>query len=349
MSGGVWRIIYSVLGAFFLTLAPVAAQEPLAPFAPVSPISRRIDYDRAKALLGKRLFFEPLLSKNKDLSCAACHIPEAGGAGPRSPSGGSGGQRPPVDIPSVYNVGLNAYWLWSGRAETLRQAVAAMFANTWAMAMSPHEVEGRLAAVPAYRRSFRKAYGKDRVDYEGVLEALVEFLRSLVTPDSRFDRFLRGEGGLSPVETRGYHLFKELGCVSCHNGANLGGNSLQPHALLTAVLQDRWDGPGGGAKCDFPASRHELLRVPSLRNAALTAPYFHDGEAASLDAAIAKVARQNLGIALPPAERRALAAFIRALTGRLPDLLAVAADDSAETVFRTARTSPSSAALEARP
>ena len=240
---------------------------------PIEPLPRSVSYDRQKALLGKALFTDPLLSKDKSVACVNCHSFEHGGADPRRVSVGVGNQRGNIQSPTVFNARFNFRQFWNGRAASLEEQAEGPIHNPVEMAMDADIVEQRLNANRYYRDRFFRVYGDGSVTYERVIDAIVEFEKALVTPDSPFDRYLRGEAQLPPQALEGYRLFKELGCITCHNGINIGSNSFQKMGLMRPYVHD--DSYPDRYALTKRERHKNVFKVPTLRNVALTAPYFH--------------------------------------------------------------------------
>ncbi|BAF70744.1 cytochrome-c peroxidase [Nitratiruptor sp. SB155-2] len=290
----------------------------LLAFEPIKPIPEHISYNKQKALLGKYLFFDPILSKNRKISCSSCHDFNHGGADPRPVSVGVGGKKGKVNSPTVYNAYFNFRQFWNGRARDLKDQANGPVHAPNEMAMDAKEIEKRLNNNPFYKKLFKKVYHTDHIKYWMVLDAIAEFEKALITPDSKFDLYLKGKAKLSPLEKKGYILFKQLGCITCHNGINIGGNSFQK---IGAVKP--YDKPAVGDRYEVTKRAFDRYRykVPSLRNIALTAPYFHDGSVKTLDEAVEKMAYHNLGFKLSPEEKKAIVAFLKTLTGKKPKIL----------------------------
>ncbi len=287
---------------------------------PIKPIPQKVEYDKKKAKLGKLLFHDPILSKNKTVSCATCHdLYNKWGTDHREASVGINGQSTGVNAPSVFNAVFNFRQFWDGRARDLREQALGPIHNPKEMGMTKEEVERRLNENPVYRKLFKEVYGTDRITFDQVIDAIVEFEKALITPNSKFDRFLRGEIELSKEELEGYKLFKRLGCISCHNGINVGGNSFQ---LFGAVIPVEWK-PSNPDRYRITGREFDKNRykVPSLRNVACTYPYFHDGSAKTLEEAVRKMSYHNLGYKLSEDEVRKIVAFLKTLTGELPEIL----------------------------
>ncbi len=319
-------LLLGALLATALAAATVLADEPIA------PLPQAVDYDEAKARLGQRLFSDPLLSLDRTISCASCHDLAAGGDDSRPVSLGIMGRSGVVNSPTVFNARFNFRQFWNGRARDLTEQAAGPLQDPVEMGITPAELENRLNREASYRAAFTAVYGDGRISFARVLDALAEFQKALVTPDSPFDRYLRNEQPLSEQELRGYLAFKELGCVTCHNGINLGGNSYQKIGVINPYRNGTaadHDSPRGDrqALTNDPADR-DLYKVPTLRNIELTAPYFHDGSRATLAKALEDMGHYNLGLKLSLAQIQDLFVFLKTLTGQRPAILQAGPDAS---------------------
>jgi len=289
---------------------------------PVLPIPRDPGQDPGKVALGARLFQDPRLSADNTLSCASCHRLAEGGADGLARSVGVGGALGPIKAPTVYNSGFNLAQFWDGRAASLEAQVAGPIHNPLEMASNWAQVLGKLRADPGYPAQFAALY-PDGLTPANIEDAIAAFERSLVTPDSPLDLWLAGDAtALTPQALRGYRLFKSYGCVACHQGVNLGGNLYQRMGALGDYFGDRGTvvGPADLGRFNVtgdPEDRH-LFKVPGLRLAALTPPYFHDGSAPPLEEAIRVMARYQLGRTIPPGDMADIAAFLRSAVGRHP-------------------------------
>ncbi len=253
----------------------------------------------AKIDLGRRLFFERRLSRDGTLSCASCHDLEgrAGGDG-RATARGLGGRVGNRNTPTVWNAAFQAVFFWDGRAGSLEEQAAGPILNPLEMGMpSPGEAEARIAADPSYRAAFARAFGDDgRIGFDRITRAIAAFERTLVTADSAYDRFVRGDRtALTPPQLRGMALFESVGCVGCHRGPNFSAASLAagdaPFRLFPAnrtAYETKYDLllPGGGPG---------VWRVPSLRNVALTGPWLHNGSVRRLEEVVRIMAATQLG------------------------------------------------------
>lgn len=276
------------------------------------------------AALGEVLFHDPRLSADGSLSCASCHDVSAGGddGQPRSPA--IAGTRTAFNASSVLNSRFNLLRFWQGEDESFGAASSTLPHGAAEMGSSPMLMVLRVEDDPGLARRFRARYA-DGVSPRSLRHALTAYLDSLAYRDSRFDRYLRGERtALDYTERQGYRLFRELGCSSCHQGRNLGGNMTQPLGIFEDAFDDRDDDDpadlGRYALTGREEDRH-VFRVPSLRNVAETAPYFHDGSIPRLETAVRTMARLQLGRLLDGSETDRLVAFLRTLTAEPAEVL----------------------------
>jgi cytochrome c peroxidase len=285
----------------------------------IVPLPRTIAADPARAALGARLFADSQLSRDGTRSCASCHPLERGGMdGQRRASAGDG-KSLLRNTPSIFNLAFDLFYNWDGSTESLPAHGARVLHSPALMAMDDGLLLSRLQRNPTYRQGFAQAY-RDGLTAANVVDALSVYERTLVTPDSRFDRYLRGErSALNAEEQRGFQLFSSLGCIACHQGQNIGGNLLQRFGVFEDTAAQRLAGEpidyGRYARTGDDADR-EVFRVPSLRNVAVTAPYFHDGRAPTLPLAVATMARVQLGRPVADQDIQAIVAFLKTLTGR---------------------------------
>jgi cytochrome c peroxidase len=288
---------------------------------PIQPIPLAIDLDRNKVLLGKQLFEDVRLSGNNGIACVSCHQFDRGGADGRSHSIGANRTVGEVNTPTVFNVGFNFWLNWNGEFDNLTDQLNALLLNLDRMGVEWSTLIPKLQEIPEYVRSFTKIY-PDGLTKANLQDAIVTYEQSLYTPNSRFDRFLRGDKQiLTPAEYTGYQLFQAYGCISCHQGVNVGGNMFQRFGVLGDYFADRGnitsEDLGRFNVTQDPADRF-VFRVPSLRNVALTAPYFHDGTAKTLPEAIAVMAKYQLGRSLSQNQIDLIAQFLSTLTGEKP-------------------------------
>jgi cytochrome c peroxidase len=285
---------------------------------PIQAIPQQIEVDPPKVALGEKLFQDVRLSTNNQKSCLSCHSFSLGGTDRRSHSIGIDGASTDVNTPTVFNARFNYRLNWNGKFTDLSTHLDALMSNPKVMGVRWPEAVRSLQQVPEYARSFDRIY-PDGVTPTNIKDALVAYELSLNTPNSRFDRFLQGDKqALNTAEKEGYRLFKANGCVSCHQGVNVGGNMFQPFGIIGDYLADR----GQTTTADLgrfnvtqnAADRH-VFRVPSLRNVAVTAPYFHDGSAKTLEEAVGKMTKYQLGRTLPTKQIESIVQFLRTLTG----------------------------------
>ncbi len=225
-----------------------------------------------------------------------------------------------INSPSVLNSGYNFSLFWDGRAPTLEAQIEEPIRSQTEMGSSWPEVVGKLNASPEYRQSFRQIY-RDEIKAKYVKDSISAFERSLSTPNSRFDRYLRGQrNALTNEELEGYRLFKAFGCVSCHQGMNIGGNMYQKLGVMAPYFTHRGHitrADQGRFNVTGDPNDLYMFKVPSLRNVALTAPYFHDGTASTLPQAVEVMAKYQLGRHLSDAEVVHIVKFLETLTGEL--------------------------------
>ncbi|MFO0554591.1 MAG: cytochrome c peroxidase [Polyangiaceae bacterium] len=285
---------------------------------PIEPVPLEQHLDPAKVSLGARLFEDPILSPNGDLACTTCHQLDAGGADGRVKSDLAGHEPAAVNTPTIFNVALNYRLHWNGKYEDLDTQLEAPITSPRVFNTTFASVVDRLSASPSYRDAFGRVYPAGIT--EGTFrDAMVTYERSLTTPNARLDRYLRGDKEvLSTDERQGYELFKSHGCISCHQGINVGGNLFQRFGTMRDYFQDRGEVKEADNGRYNVTKRDEdrfVFRVPSLRNVALTAPYFHDGSAKTLEDAVRTMSRYQLGRNLTEEETRLIVAFLRTLTG----------------------------------
>ena len=284
---------------------------------PIIPIPQKIAYDKQKALLGRELFFDTSLSRDYSTACVSCHNIYNGGADTRKVSRGFDGRKGNIHSPTVLNAFFNFRQFWNGRAKDLYEQAKGPLTNPVEHNMTPKLIEERLASNSHYKEKFEALY-PDGVSYKNVIDAIVEFEKALITPNSKFDLYLQGKTKLTKKELQGYTLFKQLGCISCHNGKNIGGNSFAKIGMFIPY-ENLKKYPDLYTITNNPIDKN-VFKVPTLRNIALTAPYFHDGSRATLKEAIKAMGYYNLGLELTKEEIELLEAFLKTLTGKLPEI-----------------------------
>lgn len=295
-----------------------APMEAIAVQEPIQPIPIHSSLNKKRVALGDKLFHDPQLSHNNTISCASCHSLSTGGVDRLVRSIGINGAEGSVNAPTVFNSGFNFKQNWDGRSETLEDQIESTLKNPISMGSDWPEVISKLKDNPEYVKAFNQSYS-DGMRSANIKDAIATFERSLSTPNSRFDKFLRGDSqAITAGEKEGYRLFKTYGCVSCHQGVNVGGNLFQKFGIMRDYFGDR----GNETKADRgrfnitgnPEDLH-VFKVPGLRNIALTPPYFHDSSTKTLEEAIAIMAKYQLGIDLSAEEINLIEQFLSALTG----------------------------------
>ena len=284
---------------------------------PVQPISAFKVTDAAKVELGKKLFFDPRLSKSGFISCNSCHNLSMGGSDNLKSSIGDKWQKGPINSPTVLNSSHSMAQFWDGRAKDLKEQAGGPIANPGEMGFTHELAVDMLRSIPQYVSEFKKVFGNDKLTIDEVTVAIAAFEETLVTPNSRFDQWLKGDKKvLKTQELAGYKLFKESGCVACHNGPNLGGNSYQKMGVVEAFkTTSTAQGRAGVTGKDADLFN---FKVPTLRNVELTYPYFHDGSADTLVQAVDTMGRLQLGRKFSDAENAQIVAFLKTLTGDQP-------------------------------
>lgn len=321
-------MVTTQLFRLFLALfvpADSAANEPIAPI-PLPPIAAEPE----KVALGEHLFSDKRLSHDGSISCESCHLLRFAGNDGRPVAKGIGGALGARNVPSVFNAALNFRQFWDGRAATLQEQAGFPITNAAEMGSSWPEIIEKLSADEEMRASFQRIY-REGITETSVKDAIAAFEFTLTTPNSRFDRFLRGdETAISQSEHEGYELFKRYGCVACHQGVNIGGNMFQVFGVMSDLSVHR----NGDLAADLgrfaithdDADRH-VFKVPSLRNVAVTAPYFHNGSVPTLEEAVDVMFTYQLGRAAPKEDKARIVEFLRTLTGEFRGRHLVAGSD----------------------
>ena len=285
---------------------------------PILPLPLTIELDPGRVALGEKLFNDPHLAHNNTLACSSCHQLEQGGGDGLPRSVTNNGEPDVINTPTIFNRGFNFRHTWRGAFRTLEEQAEADLENPRHAATTWEELLPKLAADDAYRTEFNRLYGALRKEH--VLNAIATYERSLITPNAPFDRYLRGDVlAISAEQKHGYALFKSYGCISCHQGINVGGNLFQKFGLFEDYFRLR-GGPITAADLGrYNVTQNELdrhvFRVPSLRNVAITGPYFHDGSIDRLDNVVETMARVQLGRKPPKSDVRAIVLFLESLTG----------------------------------
>ena len=287
---------------------------------PVRPIDQVLEYDAAKAALGFALFHDTRLSVDNTVSCASCHALETAGVDNHQYSHGVDDQLGGVNAPTVYNAVYNFVQFWDGRAKTLADQAAGPPLNPVEMASeSFDQIIGKLKADKKFVREFNAVY-PDGLTAENLTDAIEQFERTLVTPNSAFDKWLRGDDeAISAEELEGYELFKKYDCATCHVGPNLGGQSyelmgLRRHYFAERGLELTHEDNGRFKETQLERDRHRF-KVPGLRNVEHTWPYYHDGTRETLEEAVSDMGLYQSGVELSAQETDKITAFLKTLTG----------------------------------
>jgi cytochrome c peroxidase len=308
-----WQVI-QLEQPVFATLGP---PESVTGDRPIEPIPPAPKLDVAVVTLGDKLYRDPQLSKNDRVACISCHMLDKGGSDRRAQSIGINGQIGSINAPTILNSSLHFKQFWDGRAESLEAQIEGPIHNPREMGTNWQEVIGKLQKSPEYVAQFGRIY-PNGITGDNIKNALATFERSLVTPDSRFDRFLNGNTtAINAEEKEGYRRFQSSGCISCHQGVLLGGNLYQKFGVFGDYFKDR----GNITEVDngrFNVTRKEedrySFKVPSLRNVELTSPYFHDGSTQTLEQAIKVMFKYQIGREASPDDSKYIIKFLTTLS-----------------------------------
>lgn len=287
---------------------------------PITPIPTMPEYDKEKAALGKALFFDSGLSVDGSVSCASCHQLPGNGANLTPYSFGVNGATGTYNSPTVLNSVYNFVQFWDGRSANLVEQVRGPITNPNEMATTMKNVVAYVRKQPHYVKAFHKLYDEG-ITEKTVAKSLAEFEKALTTPNSRFDQFLRGnKTALTDLEKQGYVLFKDDGCISCHNGRNIGGNMFQKIGVIIPYTRK---GKGKLGRFDVTGREDDkmVFKVPTLRNISKTPPYLHDGTSLTLEDAIKEMFKHQLGRVPDESTIKALIAFLKTLDGDSPAIL----------------------------
>lgn len=284
----------------------------------IEPIPLNVSYDKEKALLGKKLFHDTRLSKDNTVACVSCHLLNDGGDDNLQYSFGINAQEGKVNSPTVFNARYNFVQFWDGRAKDLKTQAAFPIKDPIEMDSSLEAVVTKLLKDEYYKTQFSALY-KDGMSKENLLDAIAEFEKALVTPNARFDKYLRGDAtALTEEEKEGYVLFRSDGCISCHNGVNIGSNLFQKVGVLKEYKGDK--NMLGRYNVTKKEKDKYFFKVPTLRNIALTSPYLHDGSKKTLEGVVRFMMVYQLGIIPDPVHIKKIVAFLKTLNGEIPKI-----------------------------
>lgn len=285
----------------------------------------------AKVELGRMLYMDPRFSSTGTVSCNSCHNVMLGGEDNRPFSMGVHGQMGGRSAPTVWNAAFSSTQFWDSRAASLEEQAKGPVVNPIEMGMSDLEVAmDRVRAIPGYAPYFEKAFGKDAITADNAAKAVAAFERTLITPNSPYDRYAKGDKeALTQQQIRGMEVFANTGCSSCHSGAAFNGptmpagvpflNKFPTYSDNKYVKKYGLDKDAGRFEVTKKAADKHMFKVPTLRNVALTAPYFHNGSVATLDEAVRVMAKTQLNRDLTQQDVEDIVAFLGALTGEFPE------------------------------
>ena len=295
------------------------------------PIPKDNPMSPAKVELGKQLFFDARLSSNGTLSCNSCHDVSGSGTDNRTVSLGVGAKAGGRNSPTVWNAAFMTAQFWDGRAATLEAQAKGPILNAIEMTMPDEQaVIDRLSSIPGYKEQFAKVFGgSNSLTYDNIAKAIAAYERTLITPNSAFDRYIKGnKKALSAAALRGMKEVETLGCTGCHNGVNFAGPALpmgegfyQKFPTFTDndyVKKYKLDEDVGRAMVTKNEADQHMFRVPTWRNVALTAPYFHNGSVKTLHEAVRVMAKTQLDKDLAGQQVDDIVAFLNSLTGEFP-------------------------------
>jgi len=286
---------------------------------PIQPIFAEVDLDQEKVALGDALFHDPRLSSTNSVSCASCHGLNTGGVDGLAGSVGVNGAVGNTNSPTVFNVSLNIAQFWDGRADTLDDQIDGPIHHPKELDSDWPQIIEKLSSDMMYSTKFNELY-PDGMTVLNIKNAISTFEQSLITVNSPFDQFLQGDlNAVNDNVKKGYEKFKEYGCVACHQGKNVGGNMYQPLGVMGDYFADRGTPVTKSDLGRFNVTGREedkfVFRVPSLRLAALTAPYFHDGSAATLKDAVKIMIKYQIGRTASAEDEALIIEFINSLIG----------------------------------
>lgn len=300
--------------AALTSLTVVQAAEPITPIPAVKVKNPKL------VELGTMLYFEPRLSRSGFISCNSCHNLGTGGVDNLKTSVGDYWAQGPINSPTVLNSSGQIAQFWDGRAKTLAEQAAGPIANPLEMASTHALAVEVIGSIPGYRAEFKKVFGDDKVTIDRITAAIAAFEETLVTPNSRFDKWLKGDKkAITKTELEGYELFKSSGCTMCHNGEKVGGSSFMKMGLVKPY---KTTNTATGVQAISGKDQDRMtFKVPILRNVELTYPYFHDGAAQTLEQATRVMGDIQLGRRYTDEEVTKIVAFLKALTGEQPKVV----------------------------
>ncbi len=307
------------LSTIAVMLASLFAANAVQAAEPIEIIQPAKITEPEKVELGKMLFFEPRLSMSGFISCNSCHNLSIGGVDALPTSIGHEWQQGPINSPTVLNADFMLAQFWDGRAADLKEQAAGPIANPKEMGYTHELAVDTIASMPAYVARFKQVYGSNEVNIDRITDAIATFEKTLVTPNSPFDLYLAGDKKAITADAKaGYQLFKDKGCVACHNGPAVGGTMYMKMGLVKPFHTNN---PAEGRKeVTGKEADKFVFKVPTLRNIELTYPYFHDGSVWTLEEAANTMADIQLGQKLNAKEQAQMVEFLKSLTGEQPQI-----------------------------
>ena len=297
------------------------AQMLFKPIPETTPPAKGEAPSPVKIDLGRMLYFDPRFSASGLISCNTCHNVGIGGADLQETAIGHGWQKGGRNSPTVFNAIFNIAQFWDGRAQDLKEQAKGPPQAAIEMNNTPERVVETVKSMPEYGGLFNKAFPQenDPITYDNIAKAIEAFEETLLTPDAPFDRYLKGDrAAMNPAEQAGLQLFMDKGCAGCHGGINMGGTGYFPFGVVEKPKAEITAGDTGRFKVTGAKGDEYVFKSPSLRNIALTAPYFHSGKVWSLRGAVAVMGSAQLGISLSENETDRIVTFLKATTGRQP-------------------------------
>lgn len=283
-------------------------------YGPIQPIPTIIEINKDWVSLGRAVFHSPLLSKDNTVSCASCHLIDYGGDDGFPVSTGIENRKGTRNSPTVLNAVFNFKQFWDGRASSIEEQITGPIHNPIEMGSSWPEIIKKLNKDPYFSDKFSTLF-KEGVTQNSITQVITTFEESLITPNSAIDKFILGDKkALTAQQQRGLNLFQSYGCATCHQGINIGGNIFQKFGRLQHVPESLKIDSGRYAITNDPNDKH-VFKVPSLRNIAETAPYFHNGEVTTLNEAVKIMARSQLGRELSETEIDDIVALLYSFSG----------------------------------
>ncbi len=302
-----------------------SARNLFKPIPTKPPAIKGIKSTPARVELGTQLYFDPRLSESHYISCNSCHLIGLGGVDVQETSIGHRWQRGPRNAPTVFNAVYNTAQFWDGRAKDLKEQAGGPLVNPIEMGTTQKHVVEQLLGIPGYVSEFHQAFPgqKQPITFENVRDVIALFEATLITPNAPFDLYLKGDAkALDAKQKLGLALFIKKGCASCHNGINIGGGMYAPFGVIEKPGAEFLPPEDKGRfEVTKTVSDAYVFKVPTLRNIALTPPYFHSGRSWSLSQAVGVMGSSQLGIKLSDQDVSDITAFLHSLTGQQPQVV----------------------------